>query len=214
MQVDIELEGVKEALKMFDPNIVRKAANQALNRVAGSGKTEASKLIRTQYNIKAGRLSDYLKLAVKAKGDSMEAVITGRGRGLALSYFDAKQTARGRNRGAVTVKVKKSGGRKVVSPEYGNKPFIAQMPSGHVGVWVRGRTKRGGFTKSEKGLYGKHGDRYRKGKVREPLIQLFGPGVGGTFATKFIMDSTRERIAERFPVEFDRQLNWYLSRAK
>lgn len=206
--IEIKLEGVEKAMKMFDPNNVRKAANAALNRVAGSGKTEASKLIRQEYNIKAARVNQFLSLTVRAKGYDMMAVITGRGLGIALAYFDAKQqgykligegagrmrttylSRSGRKPGDVTVRVKRSSGRKVVGPKYNNKPFLAQMKSGHVGVFVR------------------------TGAQRKPIEQFLGPGVGGLFGSRKIMQAVKRRINEMWSKEFNHQLNYYMGKVK
>ena len=206
--IEIKLEGVEKAMRMYNPDNVRKAANAALNRVAGAGKTEASKLIRQEYNIKAARVNQFLKLGVRARGNDMEAVISGRGLGIALAYFDAKQqgykligagagkmkttylSRSGRKPGDVTVRVKRSSGRKVVGPKHGNKPFLAQMKSGHIGVFVR------------------------QGQSRKPIEQLLGPGVGGLFGSAKIMQAVKRRINELWSKEFSHQLDYYLKRSK
>lgn len=206
MEFSMKLEGVEKAMRMFDPNLVRKAANAALNRVAGSARTEASKLIRKDYNIKAARINQFLKLAVRARGYDMEAVISGRGLGIALAYFDARQQGykllgegagrmrttallrTGRKRGDVTVRVKRAGGRRVVGPKYNNKPFLAQMKSGHIGVFIR------------------------TGKERKPIEQLLGPGVGGLFGSRKIMQAVKQMINKKWALEFQHQLNYQLGR--
>jgi hypothetical protein len=220
--VSIIVTGVKEAMAVCDPDKVRRAANQALNRVAISARKEASDIIRKEYNIKANRLAEYLRLSVRARGDNMEAVITGRGLGLALAYFDAKQagvklinagagkmrtkflgaTKRKKpNRGPVfipgvgwktvsfggetTAITKISAGRKLVKSKYDHKPFMAQMKSGHIGVF-----ERTGF----------------ENKIKE----RFGPGVGGLFGSSKIMQAVKKLVEDRFKGEFDHQLEHYL----
>jgi hypothetical protein len=198
---DIKLEGIDDALKQFDSKKVITAARQAINRTADSTRTEASRLIRTEYNIKASRLNQYLRVEAKASGNSLTATITGRGRGLALSYFDVKQTGVVANKkgfrytkrakslgslrygGAVTALVKLAGGRKIVTGKYDNKPFVAQMKSGHTGVWVR------------------------TGKGRHPIEQQYGPGVGGLFGSKAIMDRIKTIVVDKFRAEFNRLLD-------
>jgi len=200
----IELKGVKEALDTLDFNKVRLAANRAMNRAATSGKNEASKIIRSEYNIKPSRLNSFLRLTVRARGYSMEAVISGRGLGIALAYFDARQQGykllgegagkirttallrTGRKRGDVTVRVKRTSGRRVGGPKYGNKPFLAQMKSGHIGVFVR------------------------QEKARKPIEQLLGPGVGGLFGSNKIMQAVKQKILAIWEKEFNRQLDYYL----
>ena len=201
----IKLEGIDKALKMFDPKHVIHAAQKAINDVSKQAMTEVKKNITEEYNVKYGRLSQYLRLTTRARGDNLEAVITGKGRGLALSYFDAKQegqrianigVARRKGKvllrkqgrkygGQVTALVKKMGGRKVVSGE--PKPFIAQMKSGHIAV-VR-----------------------RIGKERKPIRELFGPGVGGLFGTPKIMGNAKRIVNEKFEPRFKYWLDHYMS---
>lgn len=202
----VELKGVKEALAILDPKKLKLATNRALNRVAGSGKTEASRGIRQEYNIKAARINQFLRLSVRARGANSEATITGRGLGIALAYFDARQKGykllgegagkmrtkglirSGRKRSDVTVRVKRSSGRKIVNSKYGNKPFLAQMKSGHIGVFVR------------------------TGKGKKPIEQLLGPGVGGLFGSRKIIQAVKSKILKMWAAEFTRQLNYYFKR--
>ena len=207
---DIKLEGIDEALKQFDPKIVIRAANAAINDVSKQGVNEAERIIKSEYNIKPSRLKQFLKLTSRAKGNSLEATITGKGLGLALSYFDVKQIGRSirslmigaqkfksvvakrgqRYGGAVTALVKRSGGRKVVTGKYDNKPFIAQMKTGHIGVWVR------------------------RDKGRKPIEQLYGPGVGGLFGTSNVMEQTKKVINEKFAPRFSYWFNRYKGDAR
>jgi hypothetical protein len=208
MDSSIKLTGVEEALERYVPEVVRKATNATLNRVAVSARQTAIDLIQTEYNFKPRELRMYLLLSAKAKGYSMEAVITGKKRGTPLFMFGAKQEGvtvrkkqaaynrRARRRGAlryggkVTVLVKRGGGRKVVSPVEGVRPFIAKMTTGHIGVWAR------------------------RGGSRLPIEQLYGPGVGGLFGSEKIMSAVKRRVLERWPKEFQHQLDFYAGRLK
>jgi hypothetical protein len=207
--IDIKLEGINEALKMYDPKKVITAARQAINRTADSTRTEASRLIREEYNIKATKLNQYLKVETKANGNDLSATISGKGLGLALSYFDAKQAGvmaktmrigsnkikalvtKGGKRygGAVTALVKRAGGRKVITGKYGNKPFLAQTSSGHIGVYVR-----------------KPGTRMAN-KKKEQIEQQIGPGIGGLFGSKAIMNRIKTTVINKFKTEFNRLLD-------
>jgi hypothetical protein len=218
--ITVQVTGIKAAMAILDPNKVRLAVNQTINRVATTVRKEASTLIRQDYNIKASRLNEYLRLAVRARGDNMEAVITGRGLGLALAYFDARQqgikelgAGAGKMRskylattrlggrgpvlidgkwktvsfgGEVTARVKRSA-RKIVDSRFGHKPFMAQMKSGHIGVFERtgqGRT----------------------------MTERFAVGVGGVFGSRKIMEAVKKIVLDRFDKEFDRQLKHYMGR--
>jgi hypothetical protein len=165
---EIKLEGIDEALKQFNPKLVIRAANSAINDVSKQGTNEASRLISAEYNIKPTRIKKYLKLTSRARGVNMEAIITGKGLGIPRAYFSpkqegviankkgfrytkkAKQTGRG---GIVTTLIKLAHGRRKVPAINGNLPFMAMMNSGHIGVWVR------------------------ESKARLPITPVFGPGI-------------------------------------
>lgn len=51
MQIDIKLEGVEQALRMVNPDKVRRAANTAIKRVATGARAKASKLITGGWHI-------------------------------------------------------------------------------------------------------------------------------------------------------------------
>lgn len=203
MSIDIELIDMKKMLKGIDPLKVVAAARSAVNKMTAQAKTFASRRIRDTYNVPAGKLSKFLTISARASGDRIEAEITGRGRGLALSYFKPKQagvraskktgarytkralrSASGRRTGgAVSVEVIK-GRRKIVT---GDPPvFLTVTKSGHVGVFSR------------------------EGTSRLPIIQEFGPGVGGLFGSAKIMNATKTFITEKFEPIFTRELNYYL----
>jgi hypothetical protein len=217
----VEIKGVKEAIKGLEQqhDAIRKAAISALNKTAAQTKTEASRLIRDEYNIPAGKVSQFLKVISKAAGSRFEAIIVGRGLGLALSYFGARQegvsTAKkgfrytkkskragiivpvpglylgGRAGGAVTVQVRKSSGRKVVSqdPKKGiSQPFLVRFKSGHLAVVQRVE------------------------KARKPLKQLLGPGVAGLFGSTKIRESLNKFVNDKFHPIFKHELKYYLSK--
>jgi hypothetical protein len=211
--VRIELKGVKEAMAMFDPNKVRLAANQALNRVAITGRKEASNIISTGYNIKPSILRKKLLLDFKASGYKSYAVITGEGRGISLRHFDPRQegvkVTRGlkgrvkflgkpgfRRGGQVTAQIRRSGPRSVITElrskwrTYLNKPFVTRNAEGVPVVWAR------------------------KGKERFPVTEGMGPGVALLFGSRHIMERVRDVINTRFAGEFKRQLDYYLGRIK
>jgi hypothetical protein len=198
---DIKLEGIDEALKQFDPQKVITSARQAINRTASSARTETSRIIREEYNIKPSKLNEFLKVDAKASGNILMAAITGKGKGLSLINFDAKQEgviankkrfkythAAGHTGGlryglTVTALIKLFGGRVIVPGRYGNKPFIVRLKSGKLLVMER------------------------TSKERMSIKTRFGPGVGGLFGSKKIMDAIKKFIIDKFGPEFNRLLN-------
>lgn len=201
MYVNIKLKGIDKALKKFGPQIVRRASVMAVNDIAKQGTAAAKRQIAMEYNIKPSRIARFLKVTARASGSKTWAVITGIGKGLALSYFGAKQegvftskksfryTRRAqrqgnlRRGGEVTVQVKKAGGRKVVTTE--PKPFIVRLKSGHMAVMQR------------------------QGEKKLPVKELFGPGVGLLFGSKRIMGNVTKLINEKFGPRFTYWLNRY-----
>lgn len=199
MNINLEIKGLKEALEMCDPKKVRDAVNSALNKTAAQAKTEASKLIREEYNLPASTVSKNLIVTTKAYGDKMEAVISGFKRGMALSYYGAKQTgviankktfgftrrAKNGRGGLVSVEVKR-GGRKTVSGE--PKPFITKFKSGHIAVVQR------------------------EDKRSYPIKQMLGPGISMLFGSKKIMNATKKIINDKFNDIFNHELEYRLKK--
>lgn len=204
MEVTIKLAGIKEALERFDQKKVILAANSAINKTADQTKTFASRQIREEFNVQAGRVSQFLKVSARASGTNLQATIEGRGLGMALSYFGPKQTgvqvskkagfrytkkakgSDGRKRGgAVTVMVKR-GNRKEVD---GNpKPFLTILKSGHIAIMQR------------------------TGNKRLPVMQLLGPGIGGLFGSRLFMPRIEKFVNEKFKPIFTREMQWRLSK--
>jgi hypothetical protein len=202
---DIKLEGIDKALKQFDSKIVRRAAVAAINDCADGGKAETKRQLVAEYGIRPSKVAQYLKI-VGAKQDHITATIIGLGKGLLLSYFKPKQEGvianknrfkyKGKSRargGKVFVEVK---GRKEVSGVFGNKPFVARMKTTHIGVYVRVTGTR------------------MRSKNKEQIQELFGPGVGGGFGSKKVMDIIQKVIRERFPLRFEYWLNRYRGDAR
>jgi len=209
MKVEIEIKGIKELITKLDPNKVRMAANSALNKVAAQAKTEASRQIRAEYNIKASDVNKNMRLTTRARGDQMEAEITGSKRGMALSYFNAKQvgvkankkgfeyTRRAQKGGIlshggqsihgkdVSVEVLK-GQRKIIGID--PKAFITKFKSGHIAVVQR------------------------QGNKRLPIKQLLGPGIALLFGSKKIMEATKKVINDKFDEIFKHELEYRLKK--
>lgn len=127
-----KIEGIDKALKLFDPNVVRKAVRSTVNKLHRQAKTVSSKEVRKVYNISAAELRKKLKFKTATLSD-LTSVIFIHGRPISLSKFKAKQL---KNKMVVTFKVKKQGGRQRINA------FMATMPNGHVGVFWRKGSKR------------------------------------------------------------------------
>ncbi len=121
--ITVKLEGVKEAMELFNPAKVRRAAQATLNRVAKSGKTEISSKIREDWKIKKKDLDPKITVKPKIYGD-LSAALEVRGESINLLYFDAQEI-----RGGISKRLERKG---KLSPEtkYFTKPAKKGLAQG------------------------------------------------------------------------------------
>lgn len=167
-----------------------KATVSALNKLANQVKTAASKEVRAAgYNLKAARIKDALRITRATQG-SLRAVVTASGKPIQLIEYDAKQTSAG-----VTVKV--MGSRKLIKGG-----FIAMMPSGHKGVFVK---KPG--SKHKKVNKGGKASWHQLG-----IQQLWGPSIPNALANTKVRDALQALIVEKFPGILEHEHAWLAKR--
>lgn len=165
---------------------------RALNKTAEQVKVAASREVRAAgYGLKASVIKDAIRIRRASQGN-LKAVVVASGRPIPLINFSARETGKG-----VTVNVQQ--GRKLIAGA-----FIATMPSGHRGVFVR-----------EKGS--KHRKVNKGGKVswhQLPIRELFGPSVPDGLANKAVQEALQQLIGERFPAILERESKWLERRLK
>lgn len=195
--VSVKIDGLKEAMAMFDPKKVERAAANALKKVAQQARTEASSSIRERFNIKKADVDE--KIEVKQLNRSeMTATLLITGRGISLTYFGAKERRGARvisrkgikvlkrqPKGAQGVQVKILKNGKVTSLP---NAFMATMKSGHIGVFIR------------------------KGKGRTPIIEKALVSIPTLFQQKTVMERVEQRINEQWPKVFQQEMNYQLTR--
>jgi len=103
IEMTVKMEGLDKVMRSADPRRVRQAARLTLNDTAKAARTEGSKAVREEFNLKARDINQKLKFR-KAMNSNLEAVLAMRldKRGIGLMRFGAT-ARRGR---AVTRKVK------------------------------------------------------------------------------------------------------------
>ena len=164
-----------------------KAASRALNRTASRVRTYAARGIRDAgYKLKAGDIKRQLKIT-RASPTILAATVTATGKSIPLIQYQAHQTKSG-------VSVNVLHGRKTIA-----HAFIASMPSGHKGVFIRREVRTGNV----KGLGRKHTHSTKHGL---PIDELLGPGVPAAFANTVVQSALVENVTQYFPVEMARQL--------
>lgn len=167
---------VLASMERYKRDVVEKATVLALNRVVEMAKTDAAREVRAAgYNLKAARIKAEISVK-KASTGLLTATLRVKRRPIPLIDYDARQTNKG-----VSVKVQK---KRTVVPH----SFIATMPSGHKGVFVR---KDGARPKYK----------VKGGKVVSttvPIRELYGPSVGGAYANEQVQAAMERSIRANF----------------
>lgn len=197
--VKVEIKGLKEAMAMFDPKKVERAAASALKKVAQQARTEASSSIRERFNLKKGDVDKKIEVKQGRQDRSaLTATLYITGRGISLTYFGAKErrgpkvisrkgikVLKRQPKGAQGVQVKIMKDGKVTSLP---NAFIATMKSGHVGVYIR------------------------PGKGRTPIIEKGLVSIPTLFQQKTVMERVEQRINEQWPKVFQQEMNYQLTK--
>ena len=145
---------IDELGKRATPAIIR-----ALNRTAGSVRTQLSRDIAADISLKVGTVRDELKVR-PAREDNLTAAVSVSGSKIPLAKFGATGPMPSRGRGTVSARI--GGARK----RYPGR-FLAQMRSGHIGVFGRIAPS----TRRSAGAWGKN----------LPIAELFGPSLPHVF---------------------------------
>lgn len=171
------------AIKLFElrNDVLEKAKIRALNKVAAQAKVAASKEIRaTGYNMKAAAIKQKITIKRASSGNAV-VVIKCSGRPIPLIQFGARET-----RAGVSVSVKH--GRKII-----RHAFVATMPSGHQGVYVR-------VGNQHKKISGKwHG---------LAIKELFGPSIPAAFGNEIVQAALVRLVREKFPTILEHEINF------
>lgn len=183
-------ELTREFNRVRDP---RPAIARALNRTGQTVKANSARIIRDEgYNIKIGDIKKAIAMKL-ANQSELVVVLRALGRPIPLFKYGAK-AVKGKG-GGVSVQVKN--GRKLI-----RGAFIATMPNGHTGVFVRV-----GSAAHAAGL-GRHGIIRRGGNQKHglPIDELFGPSIPAAFLNNVVQTDMAATARTRFPIELRREL--------
>lgn len=165
-----------------------KVLTRALNKTIRPVQTAAVRGIAKDMRIKQKDVRKAIRLQ-RANYAHLNAYIEASGKRLPLIAFGARQTRRG-------VSYKSwGGGRKTVPGA-----FIARMPSGHRGVFIRYGNKRR-----------QRGGRYA-GRMRQPIDELKGASIPRVFLRQHIERAMRETAKERWQANIRHELEYFLSK--
>lgn len=174
-----EMERAQALLKRI-PNGTVKAASAAINKTVNGVRTDITREITKEYYVKSGVVRKTMTLQ-RSKPSTLSAIIESQGARMPLKKFKVlpgKVQHKGRHNRKIRAAVKKGGGKTL------NNAFVAQMRTGHVGVYVRRTNKR------------------------LPLKELYGPAIpqmirsGDT--SKIIEEKARKRLSKNLDHEISR----------
>jgi hypothetical protein len=183
ISINVQHNFKQVAVKLFElrTDVLEKAKVRALNKVAAQAKVAASKEIRgAGYNMKAAAIKQKITIKRAVSGDAT-VIIRCSGRPIPLIQFSARETKAG-----VSVSVKN--GRKLIKGA-----FIATMPTGHQGVYVR-------VGNQHKKINGKwHG---------LPIKELFGPSIPAAFGNEIVQSALVKLVREKFPSILEHEIKF------
>ena len=169
------------------PEEILKKARQAINAAADRARTQAVRDIRSELNFPARYLTDRLSVRERAKGSSLQAVISGRDRPTSLARFSTSQNiAASRKKGYVQVKVGNSTKRITGG-------FLIKLRNANIGLAIR--LKPGETVK---------GKRLAAKQMAPNLYLLYGPSVDQAFRTEVDKSALEQDTADFLEKEFIR----------
>jgi len=187
INVRAEFGSVLKALDGLPKDLREKVIARTLNRIGDSTKTEATREISREFNIKASKVRERIVVRRAFAGTrlSVEIAVPSKSgkRAINVINFGARQSRRG-----VTVKVKRGGSRKPLKAA-----FIGN--SGRT-VFSRINPKTG----------------VKSGRL--PIFPVQAIDVPQMFNARRITAKLLANVRTKFPVEFERQLRFALSSFK
>lgn len=173
------LQRVKDQLRDF-PRALPRVMKTGINKTARKGRTRVVRKLAENIKIKQAQIRKRV-IPTWATLHKWQAILAISGRRIPLMHFGARQTKKG-----VTYMINKKTGRKLLPGA-----FIAEMPSGHKGVFKR------------------------KGKARLPIAEEYGPDLGEVFegaaaVAGTIMQETQQDLARNIDI----QTAWLLAKYK
>lgn len=169
------------------PEEILLKARQAINAAADRARTMAVKDIRSELNFPARYLTDRLTVKQRARGTSLQAVITGRDRPTSLARFATSSNVQAsRQKGYVQVKVGNATKRITGG-------FLINLKNDNIGLAMR--LKPGETVK---------GKRAAAKQMAPGLYLLYGPSVDQAFQTEVDKSKLTDETAKFMEAEFIR----------
>ena len=166
-------------IESLDADILANARN-AINKALDRTRTSSDKAIRESLNFPARYLSQRLTVKERARGTTLQGMISGRDRPTSLARFASN---RSQTPGKAGVRVQVGLAAKMM-----NRAFLMKLNNGNLGLALR--LKEGERLANKKQLV----------KVGKGLYLLYGPSVDQAFVT--VMPEQEDNAAEFLEREF------------
>lgn len=178
---------IAEIKKLIDPKIVEKSLAGAIKVAARKVSTAIDKQIRQNYAVKTAMIKDTLTTKIQARDGAFDALMTYRGQGINLIHFAPRSkpvtTSTGKKRRGTTIKIKKTGGRKLV-------------PHGFLG-----EAKNVGLLVFR-----------RMGQKRKPMRSMYTIAVPQMVETTDVLKAADEIAGDALYKEWVRQMNYLIEK--
>jgi hypothetical protein len=210
VRVDSNVNRIKLQFGNLVDGIEEKAMVRAMNRAGDQSLTAAKREISQRYRISARAASSQIKVRYRARRGRLFFTIRIFGKRIPLIEFargsHALTVARKRRGPGVTVEVRK-GHRKMIP-----RSFIAQMASGHVGVFARiiGKQRANAPFRFGPGS-GQPGRKWGAPDLK--IGELTTIAVPGMFLEKSVRKAVAQVAMDSFNRNFEQQLKFLTSKA-
>lgn len=204
LRATTNIDAVLDQLDAWTKGVIDVAAPRALNKLADQAQTAGLKRVNEIYRIGPRTFEKYASVTL-ASAANLEAAIVVRGSGFPLYLFSPRQL-KGRGGGVGRGHAKGGGvsillkGRRVVIPH----AFIAQMKSGHIGVFARGAY--GG--KGKQDFTGESSGKFRFGSRRFSINELFTFSAPGAFSHPSVTDAMNDRVRSQFGIVLAQEISF------
>jgi hypothetical protein len=183
-----DLKKLMQGLNTLETKVAPQATVRTLNRVAESAKVASAKHIAPQMNSRQAAVKRRIETR-KATFKTLWATLVARDRALQLIEFVV--------------------GSKKPTQQVGGKRGLVRAK-----VYGKTRTLSKAFIAPRRRCSSKTTVYMRKSGKRLPLKMLYGPGIMQLFRQRENDQVMQMKVLERFPVEFRRNLDFYISRLK
>lgn len=173
------------------------ARTKALNKTAQRAKTHAGRLVKERYVIKKRDIDKSIRI-IRASVGKDEASLRVSGKKVGMSYFNVT----GGRGSSVEVEIVK-GQRKVIPPA-----FIATMPSGHKGVFLRGVINRNPV-KRRKAVPRREIRANIWGSTELPIDELTGPSLPQMFGQTKVQEKLIDFVNAVMPKNLTSAINFF-----